>query len=337
MSSVLINDEGGFWETQAAYFEYAVTKLQIDSGTSRLLRYPAREIIVHVPVPMDNGSIELFTGYRVQHSTAIGPCNGGIRYSQDATLDEAPALAAWMTWKSSVLNLPFGGAAGGIICDPAKMSLRELETVTKRYTAKLIDFLGPEKDICAPDINTNGQTMSWIVDTLSAYAGRPFHTAVTGKPLSLGGSGVLNLATGIGFRVLCDGVLQHLNMSRNGCRVIIHGLGNVGGHSALEMHHAGYKIVGLADSNNGLFDLDGLNVESILEYIDHNGNTLGYRDAIECSSAELLAKRCEILVSATDENVINSNNADQICARIVIEGTNGPITVIADEIPEPIS
>src|ERR1700748_3353167 len=209
------------WEAQAARFDLAAQKLKLDPGIWKVLRYPNREIIVHIPVQMDNGEIEVFTGFRVQHSIARGPAKGGIRYSPDVSLDEVRALASWMTWKCAVVNIPFGGAKGGIICDPKNMSRGELERMTRRYTAELIEFIGPEKDVPAPDMNTNEQVMAWIMDTYSMHMRQTVTAVVTGKPLNIGGSRGRTAATGRGLSVVCDEALRTLNMPVEGCRVII--------------------------------------------------------------------------------------------------------------------
>jgi glutamate dehydrogenase (NAD(P)+) len=297
-----------------------------------VLRYPAREIIVHFPVSMDDGSIEVFTGYRVQHSQARGPGKGGIRYAPDVTLDEVRALASWMTWKCAVVNIPFGGAKGGVICDPKKMSIGELERMTRRYTAELIEFLGPEKDVPAPDINTNEQVMAWIMDTYSMHMRQTVTAVVTGKPLNIGGSRGRREATGRGIGVMCDEALRYLNMQRDGCRVIIQGFGNVGSNAAKIMMEKGYKIIGVAEFDGALFNANGLDIHQLLEYRQRNGTTLGFKGGETADPLDLITQDCEILIPAATENVITSRNAERIRARIVCEGANGPTTAVADEI-----
>jgi glutamate dehydrogenase (NAD(P)+) len=297
-----------------------------------VLRYPAREIIVHFPVGMDDGRIEVFTGYRVQHSQARGPCKGGIRYGPDVTLDEVRALASWMTWKCAVVNIPFGGAKGGVICDPKTMSQGELERMTRRYTAEIIEFLGPEKDVPAPDVNTNEQTMAWIMDTYSMHMRQTVTAVVTGKPLSIGGSRGRREATGRGIALVCDEALKYLNLPRDGCRVIIQGFGNVGSNAAQLMQERGYKVIGIGEYDGGLFNPKGIDIESLMEHKLRNGTVLGFRDAEPMPTAELLTTDCEILIPAATENVITSRNAERIRARIVCEGANGPTTAVADEI-----
>ena len=229
---ISLEQETNPWEAQAARFDLAAKKLNLDAGIWKVLRYPQREIIVHIPVSMDDGSIEVFTGYRVQHSTARGPGKGGIRYAPEVSLDEVRALASWMTWKCAVVNIPFGGAKGGVICDPKHMSQGELERITRRYTASLIEFLGPEKDVPAPDMNTNEQTMAWIMDTYSMHMGQTVTSVVTGKPVNIGGSRGRREATGRGVSVVTDQALKHLNMSPESSTGIVQGWGDVGSHSA---------------------------------------------------------------------------------------------------------
>jgi glutamate dehydrogenase (NAD(P)+) len=332
MPTVTLEQEINPWEAQAARFDFAAQKLNLDEGLWKVLRYPAREIIVHIPVMMDNGTIEVFTGFRVQHSIARGPGKGGIRYSPDVTLDEVRALASWMTWKCAVVNIPFGGAKGGVICDPKKMSIGELERMTRRYTSELIEFLGPEKDVPAPDINTNEQTMAWIMDTYSMHMRQTVTAVVTGKPLNIGGSRGRREATGRGIGVMCDEALRYLNMQREGCRVIVQGFGNVGSNAAKLMMEKGYKIIGVAEYDGGLYNPNGIDIHLLLEYRQRNGTVLGFKGAEAVNSSELLVTDCEILIPAATENVITSRNADRIKARIVCEGANGPTTAVADEI-----
>jgi glutamate dehydrogenase (NAD(P)+) len=332
MQTVTLEQEINPWEAQAARFDFAAQKLNLDQGLWKVLRYPAREVIVHIPVMMDNGGIEVFTGFRVQHSIARGPGKGGIRYAPDVTLDEVRALASWMTWKCAVVNIPFGGAKGGVICDPKKMSIGELERMTRRYTSELIEFIGPEKDVPAPDINTNEQTMAWIMDTYSMHMRQTVTAVVTGKPLNIGGSRGRREATGRGIAVVCDEALRYLNMQREGCRVVIQGFGNVGSNAAKLMMEKGYKIVGIAEYDGGLYSSNGIDIHLLLEYRQRNGTVMGFKGAEAVNSSELLVSDCEILIPAATENVITSRNADRIKARIVCEGANGPTTAVADEI-----
>jgi glutamate dehydrogenase (NAD(P)+) len=332
MATISLEQEINPWEAQAARFDFAARKLNLDEGLWRVLRYPSREIIVHFPVMMDDGRIEMFTGFRVLHSQARGPGKGGIRYAPDVSLDEMRALASWMTWKCAVVNIPFGGAKGGVICDPKKMSQGELERMTRRYTAEIIEFIGPEKDVPAPDVNTNEQTMAWMMDTYSMHMRQTVTSVVTGKPLNIGGSRGRREATGRGISVVCDEALKHLHMQREGCSVIIQGFGNVGSNAAKLMSDKGYKIIGIAEYDGGLVNPNGIDVCALIEYRQRNGTVLGFRGAEAADPGEMLTAECDILIPAATENVITSRNADRIQARIVCEGANGPTTAVADEI-----
>ncbi len=332
MKTVSLEQELNPWEAQAARFDFAAQKLNLDDGLWKILRYPQREIIVHIPVAMDNGTLEVFTGFRVQHSIARGPAKGGVRYSPDVTLDEVRALASWMTWKCAVVNIPFGGAKGGIIVDPKKMSQSELEKMTRRYTAELIEFLGPEKDVPAPDVNTNEQTMAWMMDTYSMHMRQTVTAVVTGKPINIGGSRGRREATGRGVMINCDEALRKFEMSRESTRVIIQGFGNVGSNAAKLMQDSGYKIIGIAEYDGGLFNRTGINIDSLLQYRDRNKTIVGFPDADAADPRELLLADCEILIPAATENVITSQNAASIKAKIICEGANGPTTAAADEI-----
>ena len=320
------------WEAQNARFDFAARKLNLEEGLWKLLRTPSREIIVHFPVAMDDGRIEMFTGFRVQHCIARGPGKGGIRYAPNVNLDEVRALAAWMTWKCAVVNIPFGGAKGGVICDPKMMSMGELERMTRRYTAEIIDFIGPEKDVPAPDVNTNEQTMAWIMDTYSMHQGHTVTSVVTGKPLTIGGSRGRTEATGRGVQVVCDESLRYLNIPIDGCRVVIQGFGNVGSNAARLLMERGYKIVGIAEKEGGLSNPNGIDIHQLIEYKYRNGTTLGFRGAEAIPSEELIVSDCDILIPAATENVITSRNAEHIKARVVVEGANGPTTAVADDI-----
>jgi len=332
MASISLEQEINPWEAQAARFDFAARRLNLEDGLWKLLRTPAREIIVHFPVTMDDGRTEIFTGFRVQHSIARGPGKGGVRYSPEVNLDEVRALASWMTWKCAVVNIPFGGAKGGVICNPKTMSQGELERMTRRYTSEIIDFIGPEKDVPAPDVNTNEQTMAWIMDTYSMHMGHTVTSVVTGKPLNIGGSRGRLEATGRGVLVVCGESLRYLKMPIEGCRVVIQGFGNVGSNAARLMMEQGYKIVGIAEKDGGLSNPAGIDIHQLLEYKRRNNTTLGFRGAEATPSEELIVSDCDILIPAATENVITSRNADQIKARIVVEGANGPTTAVADDI-----
>ena len=332
MAEVSLEQEINPWEAQATRFDLAARKLNLEEGLWKMLRLPSREVIVHFPVKMDDGRVEMFTGFRVQHSIARGPCKGGLRYAPDVTLDEVRALASWMTWKCAVVNIPFGGAKGGVICDPKKMSQGELERMTRRYTSEIIDFIGPEKDVPAPDMNTNEQTMAWMMDTYSMHMGHTVTSVVTGKPLNLGGSRGRTEATGHGVRVICDESLKYLQMPIEGCRVVVQGFGNVGSNAARLLMERGYTIVGIAEAEGGLMNPNGIDIRQLLEYKRRNNTTLGFRGAEAVPSEELLVTECEILIPAATENVITSRNASEIKAKIIVEGANGPTTAVADEI-----
>src|SRR5271170_5479464 len=262
-----VTGELNVYESAEARFEIAAKRLGLEQGVYRFLKCPEREITVYIPVALDTGRLEVFTGYRVLHSTVRGPGKGGIRFAPDVSIDEVRALAAWMTWKCAVVNIPFGGAKGGVICDPSKLSKAELERVTRRYTASLSDWLGPERDIPAPDIGTNEQTMAWVMDTYSMHSRQAMTAVVTGKPLELGGSQGRREATGRGVMMCCDKALTKLKMKREGCRVIIQGFGNVGSQGALLMQAAGYKIIGAADVNGGLYNEKGIDVPKLYDWV----------------------------------------------------------------------
>jgi glutamate dehydrogenase (NAD(P)+) len=326
------SEENNPWEAQAARFDLAAQKLNLDEGIWKVLRYPNREIIIHIPVTMDNGTLEVFTGFRVQHSIARGPAKGGVRYAPDVTLDEVRALASWMTWKCAVVNIPFGGAKGGVICDPHKMSMGELERMTRRYTAELVEFIGPEKDVPAPDVNTNEQIMAWMMDTYSMHMRQTVTAVVTGKPINIGGSRGRREATGRGIMIVCDEAVKKLGLSVDSTRVIVQGFGNVGSNAARLMAEAGYKVIGILEVDGGLYNKNGIDVEALWEYRQRNGSTLGFGGAEAADPAELLVADCEILIPAATENQITSRNADHVKCRILAEGANGPTTASADEI-----
>jgi glutamate dehydrogenase (NAD(P)+) len=332
MKAVSLEQEINPWEAQAARFDLAAKKLNLDEGLWKVLRYPTREVIVHIPVQMDDGSIEVFTGFRVQHSIARGPAKGGIRYAPDVTLDEVRALASWMTWKCAVVNIPFGGAKGGVICDPHKMSKGELERMTRRYTAELVEFIGPEKDVPAPDMNTNEQVMAWMMDTYSMHMRQTVTAVVTGKPLSMGGSKGRREATGRGIMIICDEALKHLGMVREDTRVIIQGFGNVGSNAAHLMHQAGYKIIGIGEVGGGLYNPAGIDIEALWEYAGKHRTIHGFTGAEMRETADLLVTDCDLLIPAATENQITSRNADRVKAKIIVEGANGPTTATADDI-----
>jgi len=332
MKTVSLEQEINPWESQAARFDLAAQKLNLDEGLWKVLRYPNREIILHIPVAMDDGHLEVFTGFRVQHSIARGPAKGGIRYAPDVTLDEVRALASWMTWKCAVVNIPFGGAKGGVICDPHKMSMGELERMTRRYTAELVDFIGPERDVPAPDVNTNEQIMAWMMDTYSMHMRQTVTAVVTGKPINIGGSRGRREATGRGIMIVVDEAIRKLGLNRESTRVIVQGFGNVGSNAARLMAEAGYKLIGILEVGGGLYNKHGIDVESLWQFRQKNGTVLGFPEAEKVDPAELLVTDCEVLIPAATENQITSRNADRVKCRILAEGANGPTTAAADEI-----
>lgn len=332
MATISLEKETNPWEAQAARFDEAARKLNLDEGMRKVLRSPNREIILYIPVQMDDGRLEVFTGFRVQHSIARGPGKGGIRFAPDVTLDEMRALASWMTWKCAVVNIPFGGAKGGVICDPRQLSNAELERITRRYTAELLDYIGPERDVPAPDVNTNEQVMAWIMDTYSMHVRHTVTAVVTGKPLDLGGSRGRREATGRGCMIACNETLKKLEMDRESTRVIIQGFGNVGAEAAKAMDEAGYKIVGIAERDGAIYNPHGLDIPALADYRKEQGAVAGFPGSEEADPHEILTYDCDVLLPAAVENQISSQNAGRLRARVVIEGANGPTTPGADEI-----
>jgi len=332
---VAVQDELNVYESAEARFETAAELLGLEQGLYRYMKYPEREITVYIPVSLDSGQIAVFTGYRVLHSTVRGPGKGGIRFAPNVSLDEVRALAAWMTWKCAVVNIPFGGAKGGVICNPANLSKSELERVTRRYTASLSDWLGPERDIPAPDIGTNDQIMAWVMDTYSMHVRQATTAVVTGKPLDLGGSQGRKEATGRGLMLCCNKAITKLGMKREGCRVIIQGFGNVGSEASRLMHEAGYKIIGAADVHGGLYNENGLDVPKLYDWVYSQRRPLPeFPGGEKLSAQEILFRPCDILVPAATENQITSQNAHRVDCRILCEGANGPTTSHADPVIE---
>src|SRR3981081_628222 len=323
---------GSIFGAMLQEFHGAARILTLEPGIWKILTHPKRQITVSCPIQMDNGEIEVFTGYRVQYNITLGPAKGGIRYHPGVSLDEVTALAAWMTWKCAVAHIPFGGAKGGVICDPSKMSRREIEALTRRYVAEIIEAIGPEKDVPAPDINTNEQVMAWIMDTYSMHMRQTVTAVVTGKPLNIGGWRGRREATGRGIGVVCDEALRYLNLPRDGCRVIIQGFGNVGSNAAKLMMEKGYKIIGIAEYDGGLYNTNGIDIHQLIEYRQRNGTVLGFKGAEAADPQELILEDCEIFIPAATENVLTSRNVDRLKAKIVCEGANGPTTAVADEI-----
>src|SRR5688572_1775641 len=320
------------WLAAEARFEEAAERLNLDDGLFKILRTPAREITVAIPVLLDDGRIEVFTGYRVQHSIARGPAKGGIRFAPDVTLDEVRALASWMTWKCAVVNIPLGGAKGGVICEPKILSQKELERITRRYTAEIFDFIGPDKDIPAPDVNTNEQTMAWIMDTFSMHSRHTVTAVVTGKPLNLGGSRGRPEATGRGCMFVILEALKRFGKAPSDTCVVIQGFGNVGGMAARLMSRMGFKIVAIVEWDGAVYNKHGLDIEKLFQHRHETGSILDFAEGENMDREEALFLDCDVLLPAAKENVITSQNADRIRASILCEGANGPTTAVADAI-----
>ena len=327
-----LEQETNPWTSAAIRFDEAAARLRLDDGMCKLLKSAAREITVHIPVQLDDGRIEVFTGYRVQHSIARGPGKGGVRYAPDVSLDEVRALAAWMTWKCAVVNIPFGGAKGGVICDPKLLSDGELERITRRYTAELMDVIGPERDVPAPDVGTNDRVMAWIMDTYSMHARHATTAVVTGKPMELGGSRGRSEATGRGCTIVTLKALRRLGLDPASTRVVIQGFGNVGGMAARLMSRAGFKIVSIVEYDAAVYNPHGLDIEALLAHRAETGSIADFAEAENVDRNEGLYRECDVLLPAATENVITSQNADRIRAKILCEGANGPTTAIADQI-----
>jgi len=315
-----------------ARFDAAARALGLDDGMRKVLRKPAREITVNIPVLLDDGRLEVFTSYRVQHSIARGPAKGGIRYAPDVSLDEVRALASWMTWKCAVTNLPFGGGKGGIICDPAIMSQGELERLTRRYTAQIFEFIGPEIDVPAPDMNTNEQTMAWIMDTYSMRSGHTQTAVVTGKPVNLGGSRGRTEATGRGCTVVTEQALRIFGIDRADARVVIQGFGNVGGMAAKLMSRAGFNVIAIVEWDGAVYNAAGLDIHALAEHRRETGSVVDFPGGENMDREEAFFLETDVLVPAAKENVITSHNAHRIRAKILCEGANGPTTAAADSI-----
>jgi glutamate dehydrogenase (NAD(P)+) len=325
-------DEFNPFLSMAQLFNQAADLLNLDDGMREVLRRPERELTVSLPIVMDDGSTKVFTGYRVQHNFLRGPCKGGIRFAPDVNLDEVRALSAWMTWKCSVVDIPFGGGKGGVICDPRELSQRELEQITRRYTTAIMDILGPDRDVPAPDMGTDEQTMAWIMDTYSMHVRRTTTAVVTGKPISLGGSRGRREATGRGVMLNCREAMKKLGRRPENTRVIVQGSGNVGGIGALLLYREGYKITSLSDMYGAIINENGLDVPQVLEHLRVNRRLEGYADADHIANSEQIFQDCDVLVPAATENQITSKNAHKIQAKLIVEGANGPTTAAAQSI-----
>ena len=327
-------DEENTFDAMTARLDRAAAQLDLDPGIYRILRQPERQLTVAIPVLMDNGAIEVFTGHRVLHNTARGPGKGGIRFDTRVTLDEVSALAAWMTWKCAVVDVPFGGAKGGVLCDPFSMSSGELERLTRRYTSAIIDVLGPDSDVPAPDVNTNERVMAWIMDTYSAHAGHSVPAVVTGKPLALGGSLGRREATGRGCMIVTREALAHLGMPLKGATVAVQGFGKVGSVAAQLLARVGCRIVAIGDRTGARHDARGIDVIEAAAWVRRHGTLEDYLEGDRITNEELLELDVDVLVPAALENVITTRNASRIRAKVICEGANGPTTADADAILE---
>jgi glutamate dehydrogenase (NAD(P)+) len=325
-------EHGPIFGAMLEEFEHAARILNLDPGIWKILTHPKRQISVSCPIQMDNGQIEVFTGYRVQYNITLGPAKGGIRYHQDVSLDEVTALAAWMTWKCAVAHIPFGGGKGGIICDPTKLSRRELEALTRRYVAEIIDAIGPEKDVPAPDVNTNDQIMAWVMDTYSMHVGHTETAVVTGKPIEMGGSLGRREATGRGVMIVTREAAKHLGFDVKGATVAIQGFGNVGSVSAELLAASGARIVAVTDWKGGVYNEAGLDVARLIAYADEHKSVAGFPGATALSNDDLWALDVDVLIPAALENQITDHNAPKIRAKVVTEGANGPTTPDAHKI-----
>jgi glutamate dehydrogenase (NAD(P)+) len=320
--------------TALAQYDRAVRYLNLSDGVSEYLRYPRREFSVNFPVRRDDGKVEIFTGYRVHHSTVMGPSKGGMRYSLAVNLDEIRALAMWMTWKCALVNIPYGGAKGGVVVDPKTLSRDELERLTRRFTAELIPLISPTMDIPAPDMGTNAQVMAWMMDTYSMTVGYSVPAIVTGKPINIGGSLGRNEATGRGvIACMVEAIKGHgFGKPTNETSIVVQGFGNVGMHAAAFAHSLGFKIVGVSDVNGGLHNANGLDIPALRNYYAETGTLAGSALGDEVTNSELLALPCDVLAPCAMEGQITGKNAAQVKAKMVVEGANGPTTPDADDI-----
>ena len=322
------------WQVALSQLNIVAGRLQLDQGIRELLSSCKRELTVHFPVRMDNGETRVFTGYRVQHNIARGPAKGGIRYALTVTLDEVKALAMWMTWKCALVNIPFGGGKGGVTCDPSALSRGELERLTRRYATEISVLIGPERDIPAPDMNTNAQIMAWIMDTYSMHRGFSVPGVVTGKPLDIGGTKGRYEATGRGCVFVIQETANQLGINLQEASAVVQGFGNVGSVAARLLHESGCRVVGVSDSKGGIYYPKGIDINDLLEYRQRTGCLMGYKAAERITNEELLELPCDILVPAAVEGQITRRNADKLRCKVVAEGANGPTTPEADLILE---
>jgi len=320
------------WHVAQEQFDKAAERLNLDPGLRQVLREPRRELHVHFPVKMDDGSVRVFQGFRVQHNLGRGPAKGGIRYHQDVSIDEVKALAMWMTWKCAVVGIPYGGGKGGVIVDPKQLSRRELENLSRRFFTEIEVLIGPERDIPAPDVNTTPQVMAWFMDTYSMHVGYTVPGVVTGKPISLGGSEGRNEATARGTVYCVVQAARHLNIDLSTATVVVQGFGNAGSIAAQLMAREGAKILAVSDSTGGIYSPDGLDVARVVSWKAEHGTVAGFPGSQEKTNAELLEIPCDVLIPAALENQITAANAERINAKIIAEAANGPTTPEADDV-----
>ena len=325
-------EEASAYQNALRQLENVARVLYLDDGIHAVLQKPKRELTVHFPVSLDGGGTRMFTGYRVQHNTSRGPAKGGLRFHPDTDLDEVRALAMWMTWKCALVNIPFGGAKGGVVCDPKALSPAELEDLTRRYTTEISPVIGPDADIPAPDVGTNGQIMAWIMDTYSMHRGHTVPAVVTGKPTSIGGSEGRLDATGLGIVLVTEEALKRRNETLAGKRVVVQGFGNVGSAAARIFHRHGASVVAVSDVQGGVHNSTGLDIPALVSHAARNGSVVGFPDSEPVGGAALLELPSDILVPAAMQGQITRANADRIQARMVVEGANGPTTPDADDI-----
>jgi glutamate dehydrogenase (NAD(P)+) len=325
-------DQENPFQSMMERFDIAAEILGLEEGVYEYLKTPVKQVTVSIPIQMDNGKVEIFQGHRVIHNDILGPSKGGIRYAPDVNIDEVKALAAWMTWKCALLNVPFGGAKGGVKCDPTKLTPVELEKITRRYTANMMEVFGDDKDIPAPDMNTNEQTMAWIMDTYSMHMRKTVSGVVTGKPLLIGGSIGRREATGRGVMIVTLGAMEKLGMKPKDTSIIVQGFGNVGSISAQLLREQGCKIVGIGDITGAYYNKRGIDVNKAIDYVKENKTLNGFTGGDKVSMAELLEMECDVLIPAAKEDQITHKNAGKIKAKIIVEGANGPTTAKADPI-----
>jgi glutamate dehydrogenase (NAD(P)+) len=324
--------DASLWRTAIAQFEQALPHAAIDDGIAERLRYPEHALIVAVPIHLDSGEVKVFPAYRVQHSRVLGPTKGGVRYDPHVSLAECAALAMWMTWKCALLRLPYGGAKGGIRCNPRELSIGEIERMTRRYTGELRGMIGPQEDIPAPDMATDEQTMAWMMDTYSMQVGHATPEIVTGKPISVGGSVFRHEATGAGVVMVIERACHRLGLELAGLRCIVQGFGKVGGVAASELVERGAIVTGIGDYSGGVYTEQGLDLEALARWAAEHGSVAGFPGTDHVTNAELLEIPCDVLVLAALEGQVTAANAGRVRARMIAEGANGPTTVDADAI-----